>query len=112
MFDRYYSRRIFKNDLEKYKNVFKNRNVKFINQYSSPEFKFPSEQEYNNIQIAKHVWKVGDRYYKLAYEYYGDSAMWWVIAKYNQLPTEAHVEIGDEILIPYPLSTVLNYMTG
>mgnify|MGYP003344114216 CR=1 FL=1 len=36
---------------------------------------------------------------KLADEYYGDSRDWWIIAKYNLKPTEAHIQIGDIIEI-------------
>jgi nucleoid-associated protein YgaU len=55
---------------------------------------------------------MGDKYYKLADAFYGDSRDWWVIAKFNQKPTESHVKIGDIILIPKPLSVILNYLRG
>lgn len=112
MIDRYKYRTIFNNDSEMYKSIFRNRNVKFINHYSTPNFSFPSLNDIPNITVINHVWKDGDKYYKLAEKYYGDSRDWWVIAKYNQLPTESHVKIGDIILIPTPLSVVLQYMTG
>ena len=51
---------------------------------------------------------MGDRYFKLAYEYYGDSKLWWVIAWYNQKPSEADVKNGDTIFIPLPLDKVLS----
>ncbi len=112
MFNRYYNRDILKNNSEKYKELFKNRNVKFINQYSSPAFEYPTEKQMKLIQTVGYIWKNGDRFYKLAHEFYGDSTMWWIIAKFNKSPTESHIEIGDEIMIPYPLSTVLEYMKG
>lgn len=107
MTSRYDGRRIGINDLEQYENVFKKKNVKFIRQYFSPNLRFPSSEEMGELDLISHIWSIGDRYYKLAYRYYGDSTLWWVIAQYNQLPTDAHVEIGDIITIPLPLDKIL-----
>ena len=63
-----------------------------------------------NIVPVKHVWKTGDRYYKLAQKFYGVSELWWIIALYNQKPTEAHVKVGEVVFVPYPLDSVLYYM--
>ena len=48
-----------------------------------------------------------DRYDQLAQEYYGDSKYWWVIAWYNQRPTEASIKTGQILLVPTPLERVL-----
>ncbi len=32
---------------------------------------------------------------------------WWVIAQFNQRPTEANCQVGDMIMIPMPLEAVL-----
>jgi nucleoid-associated protein YgaU len=112
MINRYKNRKVYKNDLEAYKEVFRNRNVKFVNQFSTPKFEFPTAEEMANLNIVKHVWKEGDRYYKLAEKYYGDSRDWWIIAKFNQLPTESHIQVGDIINIPLPLNLILQYMVG
>ena len=40
------------------------------------------------------MWKLGDRFYKLADQYYGDPTLWWIIAWYNRMPTESHAEGG------------------
>ena len=86
--------------------------VKFINTYETPSFIYPDSNDLSRIQIFTHVWTMGDKYYKLADAFYGDSRDWWVIAKFNQKPTESHVKIGDIILIPKPLSVILNYLRG
>lgn len=112
MINRYKNRRLFNNKSKTYEQVFKNRNVKHINHYSTPEFVLPSSADLSNIIINNHVWKEGDRYYKLAEQYYGDARDWWVIAKFNQLPTESHIQVGDIIRIPTPLNVVLQYMLG
>ena len=112
MINRYKNRRIVKNDFNAYEKTFKNKAVPYVNQYVSPNFYYPTANEYANLNIVKHIWKEGDRYYKLAEQYYGDAKDWWVIAKFNQKPTESHVQVGDIIEIPLPLDIVLNYMTG
>lgn len=112
MINRYKSRKIAKNDLEEYEQFFKNRNIKYINHYMSPNFSYPNSDEYSNLKIVEHIWKEGDRYYKLAEQYYGDAKDWWIIAKFNQKPTESHVQIGDIISIPLSLEALLNYMKG
>ena len=63
-----------------------------------------------NFDTTTHIWKLGDRYHKLASEYYADSELWWVIASYNKKPTEFHLKAGDIVYIPMPLETVLYYM--
>jgi len=75
--------------------------------YTSPELKHPTDQEFADLTVQEHIWKQGDRYWKLASEAYGDSSLWWVIAWFNQKPTEAHSNIGDIVYIPFPLHAVL-----
>lgn len=111
MINRYKNRRILKNDLEQYSETLKKRNVKFIEHYASPNFSINTLENYKNIKTVSHVWKEGDRFYKLAEKYYGDSRDWWVIAKFNLKPTESELQVGDIIEIPTPLEAVLQYMT-
>lgn len=112
MINRYENRTVFKNDLSEYEKYFRDRHVKFIRHYNTPNFRFGDESILNEINITKHVWQIGDKYYKLADKYYGDSKDWWIIARFNNKPTEAHLKIGDELLIPVPIYKLLNYMLG
>ena len=54
-----------------------------------------------------HIWNTGDRFSKLAAEHYGDPTLWWVIAYFNKKPTDGHVKVGDQILIPEDISLVM-----
>lgn len=112
MINRYKNRQIYQNDKEQYSQLFRNRNVKLINHYETPNFSYLNADEYQTLTIVKHVWKEGDRYYKLAEKYYGDSRDWWIIARFNLKPTESHLQVGDIISIPTPLDKVLSYITG
>jgi len=79
-------------------------------QYSTPSFKRLSELQRRTLNEVKHVWKTGDRYYKLAATYYGRPELWWAIALYNEKPTEAHISFGDTIRVPMPIETYLRYL--
>lgn len=91
-----------------YSELFKDRNVRFIRQYFTPVMTHLDADQLDDMNTVSHLWTLGDRYYKLADRYYSDSTLWWVIAWFNRAPTEAHLKIGDVILIPLPLDTWLD----
>jgi len=100
---RYDGRAIFKTNNPLYRDDLRKRGLKYFRFYETPRFEILSPFDVGEITDVGHVWSLGDRYYKLAHKYYGDSEMWWVIAWYNGKPTEAHLKIGDRIKIPTPL---------
>ena len=105
---RYKNQSVFVNDNEPYKKFLKNRGIKSIKQYETPKLRYPTDlQARTNFSTKKHIWSTGDRYFKLAEEYYGDPTMWWAIAFYNQKPTEFHLNLGDVLFIPMPLESFL-----
>jgi len=110
MASRYETRRIAENTDPLYKELFDVRGVKSIVQYRTPELSHPTAEQIAELQVVGHIWTLGDRYWKLAFDNYGDVELWWVIAWYNQAPTEAHLNLGDVIQIPFPLERVLGYM--
>ena len=91
---RYDDREVFLNDNDLYDNLFEERNVNSIRHYDTPKMSYPT---------------TGDRYFKLAIQYYGSAQYWWVIAMFNQKPTEADLTVGELIYIPTPLQDVLRY---
>jgi len=110
MTSRYDSREIRTNFDKKYRQIFKKRNVSFINQYMTADLKYPSASEVGELMNYSHAWKLGDRFYKLADHYYKDPTLWWVIAWYNRTPTEANLSIGNIVTIPLPLEKVLQIL--
>jgi nucleoid-associated protein YgaU len=90
--------------------IVEERDRDFIRHFSTPVLEHPNADQILSLDRIGHVWKAGDRFFKLADEYYGRSEYWWVIAWFNQAPTEAHVETGDNIEIPKPLDRVLALM--
>ena len=99
-FKRNDSRTEFYNDNELYDEYFDKKNMKGFVQLSSPVYNEVTQKQKDSIRSYIHIWKTGDRYYKLAFENYGSSQYWWVIALFNGKPTESHVKPGDQILIP------------
>jgi hypothetical protein len=110
MSDRYIDRPILTNDDELYLKILEKRHVGRMRQYGTAKFVYPSIAEIRKLNRVKHVWAVGDRYYKLADRHYGRTDLWWIIAFFNQKPTEANVKIGEVILIPLPLELILQYL--
>jgi hypothetical protein len=66
----------------------------------------PTVDEIKVLNNVGHIWTTGDRLYKLANKYYNDPELWWIIAWYNNKPTESHFKVGDLIQIPLPLERV------
>ena len=49
----------------------------------------------------------GDRLDNLAYKYYGDTTLWWVIAKANGIKGKAAVSVDEILRIPGNITTIL-----
>jgi nucleoid-associated protein YgaU len=109
---RYDGRIKFKNTDPLYETTRKKKGVTGIEQYASGEVIYPSISSFQNLTVVNHVWKRGDKFYKLANTYYKDPTMWWVIAQFNKSPTEAGIDYGDLIMVPTPLETILNMYRG
>ena len=69
---------------------------------------------YPNIPLSETdvyvITNVGDRLDNLAYVYYGDATMWWVIAMANNNATRGalYPTPGTQLRIPTNLTAVLN----
>ena len=52
---------------------------------------------------------VGDRLDLMAFDFYGDSELWWVIASANSLPGDSLVPVpGSQLRIPIDIRAILN----
>lgn len=50
------------------------------------------------------VTKQLDRMDLIAYDYYGDETLWWIIQRANNLPLGSlHIKAGTRVRIPYPI---------
>jgi hypothetical protein len=51
----------------------------------------------------------GDRLESLAYDYYGDVSLWWIISSSNNIPKDSiFIPVGSQIRIPSNISKYLN----
>ena len=94
----------FVNATPQYGEILHRKKVSFIRQLTTPSFAPNIDPAV--VRSVRHIWTTGDKYYKLAATYYDDASLWWIIAKFNNKPTEGHLKIGDQVLIPLPLSRV------
>mgnify|MGYP001244990304 CR=1 FL=1 len=101
----------FRNSYPMYENVLEERGLKYVNQYGTSLLRQLTKEQEENIMIKEVVWEVGDRLDKLASREYSDPTYWWLIARYNNKPTDAHFTRGDTVRVPHPLSLILGYYT-
>jgi hypothetical protein len=106
---RYDNRKMVINSSENFDEQFRNRSVKSIKHYTTVKLRYPTSEEMVKLDILTENWKLGDRLYKYAYKHYGDPNLWWIIAWFNKKPTENDYEIGEEVLIPFPLENIFKY---
>ena len=107
MVTRYDRRRLILNDDELYWDMLQRRHVNYIRQYASGVLHYPTFKDLQSITKIPHIWSTGDRFYKLASQHYGTPTYWWVIALFNQAPTEASLFLGKQIFVPMPLEAIL-----
>jgi len=107
---RYSRAPIIDNDTEYYKPLRSKRGVKNIVQYGTPMLYNPTIVDRSMLSTTAHIWTYGDRFYKLAHQYYGDGEFWWVIAWYNGKPTEVDISPGYVIEIPLDIEEALTIL--
>jgi hypothetical protein len=104
---RFDNRVIFRNISTVYQETFVNKNLNFINQFNTAEFRDLSSGDIASLNTRTHIWKTGDKFFKLAYDSYGTTKLWWIIPWFNQKPLESDIKHGEVIHIPFPLSDIL-----
>lgn len=88
------------------------KNIKSL--VSNNGFRYRSNAVYPDIPESDRdiyvVTSVGDRYDKLAQQYYGDSTLWWIIATANSSSNRSNLipTPGTQIRIPYNKQEVIN----
>ena len=106
---RYDARKKITNTADIYEEFRDERDTKNLRQFSTPEITMLTAEKRQSLKVVRHIWKSGDKYWKLSQQFYNDPDLWWLIAWYNQKPTEAHLNIGDIIHVPLPLERILRY---
>lgn len=110
MTSRYLNRTIAVNDSEEYRDIFKERGVEYLRHFTTPTLNYPTPTQIASLSIVPYVWGSEDRLWKLAETHYGNPTKSWIIAFFNRKPTEAHIEVGDTILVPLPLGKIEEFI--
>jgi len=107
---RYDGRGLMTNDDLGYRKVFfDDRDIQQIIQYKTARFYFPTDEEMSGISFYTTTWGVTDKLYNIAANVYGAPELWWLIAWFNQKPTEAHFRTGDVVYIPQDAVQILMF---
>ena len=85
------------NNTKLYKQMLRDRGVLSIQQFRTKYF---NQIDRSGFRTQTHVWTKNDKLIRLSNTFYGDGQYWWLIGYFNQKPTDAHFEVGDEVLIP------------
>ena len=112
MASRYDNRPMRTNSADMYRNVLEGRGMRKVNQYATPTLSSVTKEDMSSLLVIDHLWRRGDHFYKLAEQYYGDATYWWIIAQFNNRPTEAGLKFGEVILIPNPLEEILSLFSS
>tara|TARA_A100001515_G_C4579126_1_gene212415 strand:+ start:1214 stop:1552 length:339 start_codon:yes stop_codon:yes gene_type:complete len=104
---RYKETMIVRNDIEFYDFLRKSKGISSVRHYNTAYLYHPDAADRATVATSGHVWKYGDRFYKLAQKYYSNPEHWWVIAWWNGVPTEADITNGSIIDIPINLEDAL-----
>ena len=107
---RYRNRKKATNDVYQDDELFENRGVTIVEQYTTPKFKAPTQKQLNKIVFVEHYYVSGERFFKLAQKFYGDQQYWYIIARFNNKPTEAQVADGEILKIPTNLQQALEVL--
>lgn len=97
---------------EKYTKLMSERGVKYIEYYTSPDLRYPTDEEIATLDLIAVSWKIGDTFAKFAYNYYNTYDDWWIISYFNKMPSEYELRVGDLIYIPMPRDEVFRMMNG
>lgn len=89
-------------------NIFSRKYIDTTIQTKTLRLNEPTEEELRTeLSFVEKIYSLGDKMYKYAHEFYGDAEYWWVIAWFNNKPTDTHCSIGDVIYVPVPLDRAI-----
>lgn len=101
-------REFIKVDEKLRENIFARKYLQEVVQTKTLRLNEPTQEELKDeLSYVEKTFSLGDKMYKYAYEVYGSTEYWWIIAWFNNKPTDIHCQIGDTIYIPVPLDRAI-----
>lgn len=88
------------------------QNIKVV-KYESTGSQYYINNIYPDVPLSNEdnyvITVLGDRLDLLAFNFYGDPSLWWVITSANSLPGDSlYIEPGTQLRIPVDLSSIIN----
>ena len=108
---RYRDRKIIANDMSEYKNLFEPRNLTIIKHHRQENNLNIPEIFKDTIIFEQEIWGQETKLHKLSYKYYKTTEHWWVIGLINNKPTDVEWKIGDIILIPNTVNSIIEFIS-
>jgi len=102
----------FNNSNDLYRDKFKDKQLKYIEQYKTTTFNQITEEMLEDVRFFNYAWSVGDTWQYVADQFYDSPKEWKVLALFNKLPTELHISVGDIIRLPYSLDELKSAILG
>jgi hypothetical protein len=107
MFNRYNRTTKLINNSSDYQELFDQKKIQYITQYSSFDFnKLKNIQDYD-LDSTLHVVQPSERLYMISQKYYGSPEYGWLICYTNKISNELSINIGTVLTIYFPLNNVL-----
>lgn len=110
MFKRYENTQLLRNNSNIYKQMFNQKKIKNLLQYSTFDFGELKNLENYNLEIITHEVQPQDRLYTISQKYYGSPEYSWLICYTNKKSNELLINTGDLLLIYVPLETLLGLL--
>jgi hypothetical protein len=110
MNNRYSNTQKILNNSESYNQLFKQKNVKNIVQYSTFDFGNLNTALDSGIEKVIHVVQPFEKLYTISQKYYGMPEYGWLICYTNKIPNELEIKAGDPLFIYLPLGSILGLL--
>lgn len=107
-FNRYKITPLMENTSKKYEEIFQDKNVSKILHLTTTSFA-NIDKDLGRFEYIYHTWTGNDKLTTLAHRYYNDSRLWFLIGLINKAPNDFYLNVGDALIIPFPVEKVLSY---
>lgn len=112
MNNRYLNSPTILNNAEAYKQIFKEKNIPYIVNYTTFNFSNLINIDDYGINFILHDVSFNEKLYQISQKYYGSPDYAWLICFLNKLSNETLIDVNTTLKIYYPLNKVLGVLNG
>ena len=107
---RYFTHLTIANDSSFYDKQLKARDTEKIIHYQVKPYLSLPREFVEKLDYIQETWKLETKLHSLAYKYYKDTTLWWVIGLVNLKPSDLNWMPGDVVYIPTDPGLILDYL--